>query len=576
MKKKYIVIPLVIIALIACSIIGYKAYQSSNNTAEVVSVSNLNVGYWGDESSSYGVVYDAENQSIYLDSSTIVSNVYVTEGQEVKAGDPLLAYDLTSLQLSVEMKDLSVQQSEVRLQQAQKELETLKNTKPIVIIIPTPTPVPTERPKIIPTPTKNEDAWDYITSIDQGEEIPDGNNCRIEESDDAKKTEETIESDDSDVTETEEPVETEEPSETEEPVESPEIEPTPTPDVTPTPEPCEPNIVTTKNIRFVLTEDGMILGSVLNELSESDYEQIWIETYEENKIDEEALVCKWIIRTDKLGVYDDESLYSVTGLYSQELEEEADDTDYDDSDVIQEGYTATELASMISDKQEEIRNLDLEVRQKKLDLQIAKDSLSDGVVYAKRDGVVSKVSDISNPPTDGSAFLSVTTSSGTYIETQISELQLDSVDTDTILTVSNWNTGSMYEARVVSIDTYPTNSTYSYSSNSNISYYNMYAVIEEDTDFSTGDWLQVSFTETVSESSIWISNSYIRESSGTYYVMKDENGRLVRQNIKVGATLWGEYREIKEGITEDDYIAFPYGKSATAGTKTVIDEDYGW
>ena len=35
-----------------------------------------------------------------------------------------------------------------------------------------------------------------------------------------------------------------------------------------------------------------------------------------------------------------------------------------------------------------------------------------------------------------------------------------------------------------------------------------------------------------------------------------------------GKALWGSYTEILEGLTAEDYIAFPYGKLVVAGAPT--------
>ena len=57
--------------------------------------------------------------------------MFVTEGQEVSEGDPLLQYDMTNIDLAIEMKKLDIQTIENNSAVAQKELEKLKNTKPI-------------------------------------------------------------------------------------------------------------------------------------------------------------------------------------------------------------------------------------------------------------------------------------------------------------------------------------------------------------------------------------------------------------------------------------------------------------
>ena len=48
--------------------------------------------------------------------------------------------------------------------------------------------------------------------------------------------------------------------------------------------------------------------------------------------------------------------------------------------------------------------------------------------------------------------------------------------------------------------------------------------------------------------------------------------------MTTGKALWGSYTEVLEGLTPDDYIAFPYGKNVTEGADTVesdLSELYG-
>ena len=55
--------------------------------------------------------------------------------------------------------------------------------------------------------------------------------------------------------------------------------------------------------------------------------------------------------------------------------------------------------------------------------------------------------------------------------------------------------------------------------------------------------------------------------------LKDNNGKLEKQDVVTGSILWGSYIEIKSGLTLDDYVAFPYGKNVKEGTATVVSED---
>ena len=49
--------------------------------------------------------------------------------------------------------------------------------------------------------------------------------------------------------------------------------------------------------------------------------------------------------------------------------------------------------------------------------------------------------------------------------------------------------------------------------------------------------------------------------------------RLVKQYVKTGKIIYGDTIEIKSGLTEDDRIAFPYGKTAKEGIRAVNADD---
>ena len=61
---------------------------------------------------------------------------------------------------------------------------------------------------------------------------------------------------------------------------------------------------------------------------------------------------------------------------------------------------------------------------------------------------------------------------------------------------------------------------------------------------------------------------------------KDDKGVLKKQEISVGATVDSGYSVIvKGGLSEDDLIAFPYGKDVKEGAKTkevTLDQMYGY
>ena len=55
--------------------------------------------------------------------------------------------------------------------------------------------------------------------------------------------------------------------------------------------------------------------------------------------------------------------------------------------------------------------------------------------------------------------------------------------------------------------------------------------------------------------------------------------KLEQRFVTVGKSLWGSYSEILSGLTEEDFLAFPYGKELKVGAPTVeadISELYGY
>ena len=79
---------------------------------------------------------------------------------------------------------------------------------------------------------------------------------------------------------------------------------------------------------------------------------------------------------------------------------------------------------------------------------------------------------------------------------------------------------------------------------------------------------------TVSEDAIYLQKAYIRTEGRQSYVYKEgKNGRLTKQYIKTGETIYGQYVEVLSGITMDDNLAFPYGKNVKEGAKVQLSED---
>ena len=146
-----------------------------------------------------------------------------------------------------------------------------------------------------------------------------------------------------------------------------------------------------------------------------------------------------------------------------------------------------------------------------------------------------------------------------------------------IVSVSSWESGTSCEAEITEIKNYPSANVSSYGGgNNNVSYYPFVAYIEDSTGLRNGEYVDINMTVSDEEdgASIYIFKGYVRSENGKSYVLKaDENDRLVKQYVKTGKIINGDTIEIKSGLTEDERIAFPYGKTAKEGIRAVNADD---
>ena len=82
--------------------------------------------------------------------------------------------------------------------------------------------------------------------------------------------------------------------------------------------------------------------------------------------------------------------------------------------------------------------------------------------------------------------------------------------------------------------------------------------------------MNITYSTAGSEHGIYLQNPFLRTEQGKSYVyVLGEDGRLEQRFVKTGKALWGSYMEILSGLTEEDMVAFPYGKNVRDGAIAV-------
>lgn len=394
----------------------------------------------------------------------------------------------------------------------------------------------------------------------------------------------------------ENPTETPTPTPGETPVETPPETPTPTPtpsetlEPTPTPNPIpayelidgdsEYNGEGTKEKpRFYLGKNNedyqvKLAGSFLNQAKAGKL-CFWLELREEDKVDGALLAAIYIDGSRLLGEYDDTKTYLVRLYVIEELilpEEFPDDMGGIGGGFggFEEGYTQEELNRMISEKQKELRSLNLDIRQCELTIAQIEKSLNDQEVKSTVTGIVKSVGDPEKGEVNGQAFIVVESTEGLYVQGTLSELMLGQISEGQMLMGNSYESGMSFEAEIREISPYPVDGNYydGYGS-PNSSYYPFTAYIENGEGLKNNEY--VGFTTTVggdmNSESICLEKAFIREEDGKYYVyIADENNRLKKQYI-TGKSVDGYSMLITSGLTPEDRITFPYGKGVKEGAK---------
>lgn len=168
--KKIIIIVISCIVVLGGIYFALHFLKQKNQNSKTVGVYAVSeIGYdasnmWDNSTLSGNVTVNSE-QKVYVGKTQSVSEIKVTEGQSVKAGDVLLVYDTTANELQLQLQKSELELSRVSIIDAQRELEKLKQTTPLEDIPTTEAPIiatdsdapkPDEIPDVDVPPTREE------------------------------------------------------------------------------------------------------------------------------------------------------------------------------------------------------------------------------------------------------------------------------------------------------------------------------------------------------------------------------------------------------------------------------------
>ena len=676
-NAKKIIIGVLITVLAAGSVAGAAVYFKKNNkeTVTVVSVDSIASDYYMDDTTLDGNIVTNVTQNVIVDKDMIVQDLFVQKGDTVQKGDKLVSFDMTLVQMELNIAKLKKKKQEQDLEKAINRIHSLQNGGPLE-----------ESDSELPGLPENDDTSSSLSSDDElassysnvkgsylaaalypvlatartvgaqeemfieessdssgqsyGEDFSSGGSEQQGGSDTGNGQSGTEDSDGSgdDVLidfgdgsgsqETPSPV----PSVT--PSVSPTIPPSDTPDeefsddvsdnieiIDPEPNEAETDI-TDGEPEFYLKLDGetvpftgtgteedpyvflcssakgkvIATGAFLNKMAgfqadgtkEPGVNGYWyqLEFHQNDTIadfSDRKISCTgyYLIDGSLLENMVEETAemeYTLEGASHYEEDPQIPDGGGDDGG----GSGATiSRDEAIANQKNKIESLKLDIRESEIEITKLEKKVSKEVIYSKIDGIIAKVGDPLTGISEGNAFMTVKSKDGYYVKGTVSELMLDQMDEGTILKCSG-SSGS-FEAEVIDVSSYPgTSGSYMGNGNPNVSYYTYSAsILDKDVEVSEDDWLSITLQQNTDNSGVIVlDKAFVRSENGKYYVYKDENGILKKQFLTIGGNVnGGSSVLVKGGITREDRIAFPYGKSIKEGIKTkagTLEELYGY
>lgn len=600
-KGKKIVAVAVCLAVVAGGTVGgtviYRTQQTKKNRVDVMPVANLTQYWWGDDLSMDGQVVSGDVQNVTPSDDQMIAKVLVKEGDHVTKGTPLLDYDMTAVGLEVAQKQTALAVAQENVRKAQKELERLKKLRPSeeAPVVPDDPDYPDEpdepdAPDTPDTPDSPKDTLAAVIALTQaaaGTGTPDDpyqfactgqtvvTQAALEQLKAAKQ--------------------------------------------------CAVFVVYDQNGSVLygwlvrgdqLTTTGdWTLGQNIK-VTEDGGVQIsgggtWYGTLQVGGTFSYDPANNTPAETEPASSGTTGTTGGSTGTVPESSTASPDtqpdtqpadtDTSADPTAAVQPMaaampmaavtpmassgtdndnyvYTRAQLKQKVAEQQIAIQSAQIDQKKAQIEYDAAAEKQEKGQELAKIDGVVTKVAASVESLEKNEPYLVVQGSGGVMVQGTVSEMNLDKLTVGATVTVNSWDIGEMLTAEVTEIDKTPTSYTnQNGSENPNNSAYPFKAAVTDSTSLSVGSYVSLSFSGAADAvgDTFYLPVSYVRQENGQYYVLREsKDKKLERQDVQTGKIINGGYAiEILSGVSQEDYICFPYGKYAVEGA--LVNETNG-
>jgi len=471
--------------------------------------------YWGDSQESYGPVSTDKIQTVFLSDTQTVTEIAVKQGDTVKKGDLLITFDTTLSDLALERKRLDVEKVKLQLEKAKSDLVKINN--------------------MIPLESIDMGGDDDYVDENLGPLI-DASGFEIPQDLDYDGSSET--------------------------------------------KPLILWLSKDKNLHDGIFAELKIMAEYLQTMNNQTVLDDGSVSLDPVAVDSFYVVVR-VTENDQQyapkatwqGLIVSAGDYSFRFFNPMVNDPMMKDEAYYEGPSVDYGsyYTAAQIAQMRAETEKKIKDLQFQVKMADAEYKIMLTEVQDGNVYSEIDGEVVSVLSEEEAKSTRQPVVKVSGGGGFYVEGFVNELEKDNLPIGLEVTVNDWNTGGVYIGEVSSLGDFPSReNSFNGMGNPNSSYYPFMVYIDGSADLQAGSYVSVTYSTSQEENGVYLENPFIRTENGRSYVLVlGADGTLEQRFVTTGKSLWGNYTEIKSGVTPEDLIAFPYGKNVKPGVKAV-------
>ena len=238
------------------------------------------------------------------------------------------------------------------------------------------------------------------------------------------------------------------------------------------------------------------------------------------------------------------------------------------------GMSRAERLAYVEELAQQIRDGEHSYKQLEHDIARLSVTAENGTVVSTIDGVVSKLDPAARA---GDTLLEIRGGSGkSVISCMLGETELEKYPVGTELTGFSYDIGDSVTAVVTYVSPMPVTDSYSNGGNPNSSGYSMLLEVQGDVELPLFSYVEFTSFEPLSKSgAIYLYEAFVREIDGQDCIFVARDGILRKVQVHTGRRTMEYIELVGSDLVREDYIAFPYDKNVRDGA-TVEITDGGW